>query len=68
MTDVVRLTIDLGGNIPSWHQQIHGQVIAEENDHIVFKDAESEEPHKIFKRNITNISHDVITTDTTLVT
>ncbi len=64
MTNVVRVTIDLGGRYLSQHQQVYGQIIADNEDHIIFKDAESEEPHKILKRRITKIDRDVPTADT----
>jgi hypothetical protein len=62
MTNVVEVTINLGGQYLSRNQQIHGEIIAEgttdkNEEYIVFRDAESEEPHRILKRKITNISH-----------
>jgi hypothetical protein len=60
MTKVVQLTINPGGIFLS-HQQICGEIVSEGRtekgeDYIVFRDAESEEPHRIYKRKITNIA------------
>jgi len=57
MTNVVQLTIDLGGRYLAQHQQIVGQIIEDHEDYVVFMDAESEEAtRRILKKNITNVS------------
>lgn len=57
MTNVVQLTIDLGGGYLAQHQQIVGQIIEDHEDYVVFMDAESEEAiRRILKKNITNVS------------
>ena len=62
MTNIVEITIDLGGRYLSHHQQVFGEIVSEgrtdkNEEYIVFKDAESEEPHRIYKRKITKIAH-----------
>ena len=57
MTNVVQLTIDLGGGYLAQHQQIVGRITEDHEDYIVFMDAESEETTlRILKKNITNVS------------
>lgn len=57
MTNVVQLTIDLGGRYLAQHQQIVGQITEDHEDYVVFMDAESEETtRRILKKNITNVS------------
>lgn len=56
MTDVVQLTIDLGALYLSQFQQIVGQIAEDHDDHIVFRDAESEKTHKILKKRIVNVT------------
>ena len=61
MTNVVELTINLGGFYFSEHQKVCGEIVSEGttekgDGYIVFRDAESEEPHKIFKRKIISIA------------
>lgn len=70
MTNVVQVTIDLGGRYLSQFQQVYGQIISDSDDYIMFKDAESDEnekPHKILKRKITKIDHYVPTTNTPVI-
>jgi hypothetical protein len=62
MTNIVEITIHLGGRYLSHHQQVFGEIVSEgrtdkNEEYIVFKDAESEEPHKILKRKITKVIH-----------
>lgn len=66
MTNIVEITLDLGGHHVTsnrWGiQSVYGEIVSEgrtENneEYIIFKDAESEEPHKIFKRRITKIAN-----------
>lgn len=57
MTNVVQLTIDLGGRYLAQYQQIVGQITEDHEDYVVFMDAESEETtRRILKKNITNVS------------
>ena len=56
MTNVVQLTIDLGGRYLAQHQQIVGQITEDHEDYVVFMDAESEETtRRIQKKNIINV-------------
>lgn len=58
MSNLVRVTIDLGGRYLSQQQQIFGRIIEDRGDCIMFRDLENEEtvpPHRIAKRKITNI-------------
>jgi hypothetical protein len=64
MTKPVELTISLGGTFIANYQKINGEIISEGTtdkgeEYIMFKDGESEEsekPHRIYKRKITNIA------------
>jgi hypothetical protein len=69
MTNVVQLTIDLGGRFISRHQQIHGTIIEENNDYIIFKDLQEDDepPRKIRKQTITSIDKNVNEPNTTPV-
>jgi hypothetical protein len=61
MTKPVELTISLGGAFIANYQKINGEIISEGttdrgDDYIMFQDAESDKPHRIYKRKITNIA------------
>lgn len=59
MTDVVQLTISLGGRYISHHQEICGQITYENGEYLMFRDLEDEDqpPRRIEKKNITKIDH-----------
>ena len=54
MTNVVQLTIDLGGRYLAQHQQIVGQITEDHEDYVIFMDAE-ETTRRIQKKNIINV-------------
>ena len=61
MTKPVELTISLGGAFIANYQKINGEIVSEGRtdkgeEYVMFKDGESEEPHRIYKRKITNIT------------
>lgn len=61
MTKPVELTISLGGAFIANYQKINGEIISEGQtdkgeEYIMFQDAESDKPHRIYKRKITNIA------------
>jgi hypothetical protein len=61
MTKPVELTISLGGAFIANYQKINGEIVSEGTtdrgeDYIMFQDAESDKPHRIYKRKITNIA------------